>query len=241
MPSWIPSSRPYLSFGDRWGLTRGGNFREILDSVIPVSVVENITDDFDGSYNAISASTSVSFFSPNRVAACIFGNVDAPMLIHRLNFTITALNQGAAFYNEAVDLFVPFASYNPVVFDPVLFTAGGLNTNRPFTAGGGFALSGYANFSYIVAGSARGFRVFSQDILPDAGARDFRTFDATVSDVANPNRVAKLGHSIAFDPPLRIYSDRFLGVQVQHPPTGGATQSMNATILYTEQPNLRSS
>ena len=204
----------------------------------------------DGSYFALHAQTTlIPGTTTGLFPACSFASFDpnVALNVHKLR-TAGTIPGGAGAggqYNYTLDAFVPFSPYNPTALSATLFLPS--FTTRPgFSFGNGFALSGFNPLDYLGgSGSGRQLRLFVGTIQPNAGAASsvisggFTVLDTT--GLAGVQGQLIGSRWLEFDPPLRILGDRVLSEQpIGVPTTGwGDANYFEATIMYTEAPNLR--
>ncbi len=253
-PEYVGSGgRDTTGVANAWG-AGGGNFiRRILNAVIPVTVVERIYGEIDGSLFGLTAGNThliaqrpaVEFVSEFRDWELHSINVWYPV-----QFDV-GLTGGFNNYRVTTNLFTAVAGYNPIEFLPVGPFGPQLVTNSNFDQGTvrGFGGNNPVNnpngFGYVLAdeNTRVGIQgaVGTNFLASDSFGRSY------VSSGGGDRPIAvdkKLVNSVWFHRPLRIRRGRRITIQLQ---MADDTTSYNpgfplqVAILYSELENPRES
>lgn len=209
-PDFIPTSKNLSRLLGRWGaLAR--NFALLYRAVLPVVVVDRFRDDDEGSL------WSMEVLGPSPVGgelpACMLANLgdDVELELLALSVRVPGLFNLAGLV--VCDLFTPIDPYNPVQNNTAGLFVPGLITNAPFTFGVSRGLSG----TNPVVNSPGGFTFDLPIQLTETGS--------------TPDRNIVMGRVLTFDPPLRVYRDGQLAVQLR-----AAFDGFACSFLYRERP-----
>lgn len=209
-PDFTPTNKNLSGLLGRWGaLSR--NFASLFRGVLPVVVVDRFRDDDEGSV------WSMEVLGPAAVGgelpACMLANLGDSVELELLALSVRV----PGLFNLAglvvCDLFTPIDPYNPVVNNAAGLFIPGLITNAPFTFGVARGLSG----SNPVVNSPGGFTFDLPIQLTETGS--------------TPDRNIVLGRVLSFDPPIRVYRDGQLAVQLR-----AAFPNFACSFLYRERP-----
>lgn len=216
-PQWRPITKRALDLFGRWGDPRT-NLRAMMDTVIPVAVVDRFRDDDEGSVYGISAFTVVGGGFAGQFPSISFGSgVNDWELMGMTAVNINFNGQtGPKFMN--VHMFTPIEPYNPALNpSPVGVFPAGLLTNRAFTFGTVTALAGY------------------NPVLPPIfGPSVFGPFRSTTATDVGQDQI-----DLTQPEPIRIYHDTTLTFQYNGTLGVGAnTVLMDISIVYRERPKV---
>ena len=232
-PRWIPTGTLYNRIFSHWRAPTG-NLRQMLDSVLPVAVVDRFRGPEEGSLRGI---TGQSLGTVSEFPAVFFGGIpDADGVIrvdieiHQINVWLdvrVALLMGGVGTPRVVqvNLFTPEAPYNPVVNpNPFGIFIPALNLDPSFTRGRAGMLGG----SNPVVGPI-GFEMCLQTSQANRSVGFVRNMEA-----AFVNQEARYAAQ-RFDPPLRIPAGNGVAIQWLDPGDGIAVTGLTATLLYNER------
>lgn len=213
-PRWRPITKRALDLFGRWGDPRT-NLRSMLDSVIPVAVVDRFRDDDEGSIFGIQA-----------FASGVVGQFPSVSFGSSTNdWELVQIFNYATEYTVAVNprltaqhMFTPIAPYNPALTpSPAGFFRTGLLTNRAFTFGTVTAIGGYNPVLPPIFGPEWAGPFVTNS---SAGFRNF-IFDPAEGMLATP---------------IRIYRDTTFTIQWTGSIVGGV--NMFVSIIYRERPKV---
>lgn len=246
------SGRDTTGLADAWG-TRGGNFiRRILDSVIPVTVIERFYGELDGSLFGLTAGNTHLIAQRPAVE---FVSDFRDWELHQINvwYPIQGTNGGTggpSEYRVTTTLFTAVSGYNPIEFIPVGPFGPQLVTNSNFDQGTvrGFGGNNPVNnpngFGYVLADETTRVGVKGSATVFQASDSLGRAY-LDSGGVDQPIAVdKKMVNSFWFQRPLRVRRGRRITIQLQ---MLNATASyapgfpLQCSILYTELENPRSS
>jgi hypothetical protein len=247
---WIPHSRNMLSWARQWGTPFGQNFRSVLNSVIPVSVVDRYRDNEEGSVYGMTVD-GPDIGLQARFAACVFSSIDndVEFHVHSVNwwYGIDSDVASAVAQNVGVQMFIPIAPFNPVVTDTVGLFVPGLITDEQFTFGSVRALAGSSNSRPAIDGF---FLDLGTEVLSNANPWGTGTGPRSSGWWAQqPNgevtgRDRRSQNTRNFDPPIRVRTFESLAFQLNLPTSGAGPRpvdiiQLGVSILYTERRLLR--
>jgi len=212
-PRWRPITKRALDLFGRWGDPRT-NLRSMLDSVLPVQIVDRFRDDDEGSLYGLTAFVSNAF--PGQFPSVSFGSAvnDWELLCIA---EITPVFSTGALLGSGFHIFTPIEPYNPAVnLSPVGFFRAGLLTNRAFTFGTVSGIGGYNPVLPAIFGAQCGGKFQMGN-----GSGIFFSWQ-------------DYGH---LDSPIRVYRDVTLTVQFLGPLAPGTT-GFTCGIIYRERPKV---
>jgi len=214
-PTWRSITKNTLDFFGRWGDGRT-NLRSMMDSVIPVAVVDRFRDDDEGSVFGTSAFASGG--PAGEFPSVSFGSdVNDWELLQIIGWEMTFSTSIVRVMQAQV--FTPF-NYNPALtVAPVGTFAPGLINNRAFTFG-----------------SVRGVGGYNPAIPPLIGPSYLGPFIST-GGVARTNIVpfSNTGH---LGLPIRVYRNVTLTFQWVGTVGGAELVDTDVAILYRERPKV---
>lgn len=141
MPEWFSHSQNFRRFLRRWGVG-GQNLYEILSGVLPVAVVDRSWQDDSLDLWGVAVPVSVSAPPPNKIpAVAIASPPTLDTYIRQIDAFAFATVSGQAIGNQAVAVYTPQDSYNPVLnglsqFSPALFASRGNQQAQTLFFGG---------------------------------------------------------------------------------------------------------
>ena len=257
---FLDTARNFLGLANKWGTTGGNPLRGLFSAVIPVTVVERFRDTDEGGpfgLTGFTAGFGTSLF-PVRDAefpAVCFTSPTTDWELHRVNISFDraapSIPGGLQLnYQEFVEMYTPFAPYNPCQNNTTGLFRPGLIGRVPFVFGGVFATAGTNLF---LPSQPEGF------ILCDSDSRSNNSITRWRGDVVGGNYVLsggdvrvisddfKLQNTTHFDdPPIRVPRGFILAFQRKNFPAYSsgihALQNpfdLSVSILYTESPDRR--
>jgi hypothetical protein len=214
-PLWRPITKRSLDLFGRWGDPRT-NLKSMLDTVLPVVVVDRFRGDDEGSIFGIRAVTGPIV---NEYPSVNFGSAVN-------DWELLGVSAVGVFYTGAVGskffdihLFTPIAPYNPAVnLDPVGFFRSGLLNNRAFTFGTVSA----------IAGSNPGLPLIRGPSIQGPWSTTISTWVSFFEGFGNLSNQTT---------PMRIYADTTLSFQYAGSLTGLPIY-LDVSILYRERPKV---
>lgn len=213
-PTWRSVTKNTLDFFGRWGDSRT-NLRGMMDTVIPVAVVDNFRDDDRGSVFGTSAFATAG--PANELPSVSFGSdVNDWELLQITSWEVRFSTR----INRIVQdhMFTPF-NYNPAAtVSPVGTFAPGLINNRDFTFG-----------------SVRGVGGYNPVVPPLIGATWLGPF-GSLTDRSSVVPFAHPGLQMAL--PIRVYKDVTLTFQYVGTLGVGELVDLDVSILYRERPKV---
>jgi len=235
-PIWVPTATDATGLFARW---RAKNtLRRMLDSVLPVVVVDRWRGTEEGSMRGITGQM-IPDFIPTGHNAFFFGGLPDPdgvirveIEIHRMKAWINPRTSIPANAPRQYNLFTPEAPYNPVEFPaPAGVFIPSLNLDPAFTRGRAGMLAGWNPLPGPLGLMLVLFRDLSTlqagEPVPIGAARN------TTSTSMGPD-IDGANQWIVFDPPLRIPAGNGISLQDLTFDTGG-DRGMFWTILYHER------
>lgn len=214
IPRWRPITKRTLDFFGRWGDSRT-NLRGMLDTVLPVAVVDRFRDDAEGSIFGIQAFAAAG--PANQFPSVSFGsgvNDWELLAVTQMELQLSLVGNRVVHAH----MFTPIEPYNPAATPaPVGFFANGLLTNRDFTFGTVQAIGGY-----------------NPALPPLFGPGIQGPF--VLNNAARSPIILDLAEAYNFPIPIRIYRDTTLTFQWIGTNTG--TIDMDVSILYRERPKV---
>lgn len=228
-PQWIPTGTLYNRLFSHWRAPTG-NLKRMLDSVLPVAVVDRFRGPEEGSLRGI---TGQSLGNLNEFPAIFFGGLPDSDGVIRVDIEIHQISvwldvRGAVLPGNRivqVNMFTPEAPYDPVTNqNPVGIFIPALNLDPAFTRGRAAMLGG----SNPAVGPI-GFELvlYVSDTTRSIGAVRSMWLSSTGQREATP--------PIPFDPPLRIPAGNGIAIQWLEPGSGASIPGMTVSILYHER------
>lgn len=215
-PQWRPITKRALDLFGRWGDPRT-NLRSMMDSIIPVIVVDTFRGDEEGSVFGISAFASGG--PANQNPSVNFFSADNDWELLQITSWEVKFDGGIQTRLIQDHIFTPIAPYNPAeTVSPVGFFAPGMLNNRSFTLGSVRALGGYNPVN-----------------PPFIGATFLGPF------ISNTNRssVVPFGHETGIvGLPIRVYRNVTLTFQFVGTLVPGERVDMDVAIIYRERPKV---
>lgn len=219
-PRWRPITKRVLDLFGRWGDPRT-NLKSMMDSIIPVVVVDRFRDDDEGSIFGISAFTQTGGGFAGEFPSISFGSGvnDWELLGVTAFFVNYNGNTGVKFFN--IHMFTPIEPYNPALSpSPVGVFPSGMLTNRAFTFGTVSAIGGYNPAPPAILGPT-----IAGPFLTGVGTQSVGVID-NFGNMMQPV-------------PIRIYRDTTLTMQyVGTLGVGVNTVELDISILYRERPKV---
>lgn len=256
---FIATARNFIRLANKWGTTGGNPIRGLFSAVVPVTVVERFRDTDEGGPFGLTGFTpgfGLNLF-PVRDAefpAVCFTSPTTDWELHRVNISFDrgapAVTGSQVNYQEFVEMYTPFAPYDPCANNTLGLFRPGLIGRVPFVFGGVFATAGTNLF---LPAQPEGL------ILCDSDTRFNNTITRWRGDVVGGvyqagggtfrrvNDDFKLQNTIRFDdPPIRVPRGFILAFQRKNFPSfSSGVHSMllpfdlSVSILYTESPDRR--
>jgi len=215
-PQWRPITKRVLDLFGRWGDSRT-NLRSMMDSVIPVVVVDRFRDDDEGSVFGMSAFAAGSPAVAGQLPSVSFGSAVNDWELIQVVCTQIRFNLNLPGLNQA-HLFTPIAPYNPALTpSPVGFFGPGLLPNRNFTFGTLQAIGGYNPAPPGIIGMSF--------VCP-----------FVLGNFSRSAPVVDLRYSFAT--PIRIYRDVTLTIQWVGTVDPADFADLDVSILYRERPKV---
>jgi len=218
-PAWRTITKRTLDLFGRWGDSRT-MLRSMLDSVIPVAIVDRFRDDDEGSIFGIRAFTVGG--PANQFPSVSFGSaVNDWELLGITSFgTFRNGRMGSGLYDAHI--FTPIDPYNPAATPaPAAVFPSGLLTNRSFTFGTVRGLAGYNAALPPIFGPSIAGPFFSDS--PNQWVSFLET----------------MGKFQTIPVPLRIYRDVTLTIQYHgFLGVGANPMEIDTSIIYRERPKV---
>jgi len=214
-PTWRSVTKNTLDFFGRWGDSRT-NLKSVMDTVIPVAIVDRFRDDDEGSVFGVSAFCTAG--PANEFPSVSFGSaVNDWELLQITSWEV----RFATRINRLIQdhIFTPIDPYNPAAtISPVGTFAPGLINNRNFTLGTVRGIGGY------------------NPVLPAfIGA----TFLGPFGSLTDRSSVVPFGHETGIiGLPIRVYRDVTLTFQFVGTLGVGETVDMDVSMIYRERPKV---